>query len=73
MTPNFDHSKLAERLGTWGLSTVKKTMLEAIANIAIAVHDKDADRALEIQTDLMWCYGIFDTIKEEERTPYTTS
>lgn len=65
MTSTYDCSKLAERMnGLWTLAFVKKTMLEAIANIASAVKDKDADRALAIQADLMWCYDVFDTIKE---------
>lgn len=65
MTPTYDCSRLAERLGIWELACVKKTMLEAIGNIAVAVHDKDASRMMEIQCDLMWCYDIFDTIKEK--------
>lgn len=65
MTPTYDCTQLAERLGVWNLASVKKTMLEAIANIAVAVHDKDTDRMASIQCDLMWCYEIFDTIKEE--------
>ena len=65
MTPTYDCTKLAEFLGTWNLASVKKTMLEAIGNIAVAVQDKDTDRMARIQCDLMWCYEIFDTIKEE--------
>lgn len=65
MTPTYDLSAFAERLGIWNLEIVKKTMLEAIANIAVAVHDKDTDRMAKIQCDLMWCYDIFDTIKEK--------
>lgn len=62
----YDCSALAERMngGLWTLAFVKKTMLEAIANIAVAVHDNDTDRMAKIQCDLMWCYGVFDTIKE---------
>lgn len=66
MTTTYDCSALAEKLIGWQpLANVKTTMLEAIANIAVAVKDKDADRALAIQADLMWCYEIFDTIKEK--------
>ena len=65
MTPIYDCSKLAERLESWSLAIVKKTMLEAIGNIAVAVHDKDTDQMMKIQCDLMWCYEIFDTIKEK--------
>ena len=68
MTPTYDCSQLAEKLIGWQpLTDLKTTMLEAIANIAIAVKDKDANRALEIQADLMWCYEVFDTIKEVEQ------
>lgn len=62
----YDTSKLTERLGLWNLALVKKTFLEAIGNIAVAVHDKDTDRMTRIQCDLMWCYEVFDTIKEKE-------
>lgn len=63
----YDTSKLAERMGClWTLSDVKNTMLEAIGNIAVAVQDKDTDRMASIQCDLMWCYDIFNTIKEKE-------
>lgn len=65
MTPAYDCSQLADRLGIWNLAGVKKTMLEAIGNIAVAVHDKDTDRMAKIQCDLMWCYEVFDTIKEK--------
>lgn len=66
MTPTYDCSALAERMnGIWSLAIVKKTMLEAIGNIAVAVHDKDTDRMAAIQCDLMWCYEFFDTIKEK--------
>lgn len=66
MTPTYDCTKLAERMnGLWTLAAVKKTMLEAISNIAVAVHDKDTDQMMKIQCDLMWCYEIFDTIKEK--------
>ena len=65
MKPAYDCSQLADRLGTWNLASVKKTMLEAIGNIAVAVHDKDTDRMAKIQCDLMWCYEVFDTIKEK--------
>ena len=66
MKKTYDCSQLAERMnGIWTLGFVKKTMLEAIANIAVAVHDKDTDRMASIQCDLMWCYEIFDTIKEK--------
>lgn len=67
MTPTYDCSQLAERMndGIWTLAIVKKTMLEAIGNIAVAVHDKDADQMMKIQCDLMWCYDIFNTIKEK--------
>ena len=58
MTPAYDCSRFAERLGIWNLEIVKKTMLEAIANIAVAVHDKDTDRMAKIQCDLMWCYDM---------------
>lgn len=62
----YDFSIFAERMNEkWDLATIKKTMLEAIANIAVAVHDKDTDRMASIQCDLMWCYEIFDTIKEK--------
>lgn len=64
----YDCSALAEKLKDWQpLADIKATMLEAIANIAVAVKDKDADRALAIQADLMWCYEVFDTIKEVEQ------
>ncbi len=53
--------------GVWDLATIKKTMLEAIGNIAVAVHDKDTDCMAKIQCDLMWCYEFFDTIKEVEQ------
>lgn len=65
-TPTYDCSRLADKLIGWqSLADFKKTMLEAIANIAVAVKDKDADRALAIQAELMWCYEVFDTIKEK--------
>lgn len=68
MTTTYDCTKLSERMnGLWTLAYVKKTMLEAIANIAVAVHDKDTDRMAEIQCDLMWCYEVFDTIREVEQ------
>lgn len=66
MTPTYDCSALTEKLIGWQpLAALKTTMLEAIANIAVAVKDKDANRALAIQADLMWRYEIFDTIKEK--------
>lgn len=63
----YDCSALVERMNgsLWTLAFVKKTMLVAIGNIAVAVHDKDTDRMASIQCDLMWCYEIFDTIKEK--------
>lgn len=64
----YDFSIFAKRMnGVWDLTTIKKTMLEAIANISVAVHDKDTDRMAKIQCDLMWCYEFFDTIKEVEQ------
>lgn len=70
MMPTYDCSRLAERMNELGgMAEVKKTMLEAIANIAVAVHDKDTDRMASIQCDLMWCYEIFDTIKEKGGRP----
>lgn len=64
----YDFSIFAERMNEiWDLATIKKTMLEAIGNIAVAVHDKDTDRMAKIQCDLMWCYKAFDTIKEVEQ------
>lgn len=69
MTPTYDLSAFAAELEKWRpIASVKKTMLEAIANIAVAVHDKDTDRMASIQCDLMWCYEIFDTIKEKGGT-----
>lgn len=66
MTPTYDCSQLGDKLIGWQpLADFKKTMLEAIGNIAVAVHDKDTDRMASIQCDLMWCYEIFDTIKEK--------
>lgn len=68
MTPTYDCTKLAERMNElWTLAVVKKTMLEAIANIAVAVHDNDTNRMAKIQCDLMWCYEVFDTIREVEQ------
>lgn len=66
MTPTYDLSAFAAELEKWRpIASVKKTMLEAIANIAVAVQGNDTDLMASIQCDLMWCYDIFDTIKEE--------
>lgn len=66
MTPTYDLSAFAAELEKWRpIASVKKTMLEAIANIAVAVQGNDTDLMAQIQCDLMWCYGIFDTIKEK--------
>lgn len=63
----YDTTKFAERMGDlWSLGFLKRTMLEAIGNIAVAVHDKDADRAMKIQCDLMWVFEVFGTIEEKE-------
>lgn len=63
----YDTAKFSERMGEiWSLGYLKCVMLEAIGNIAVAVKDKDADRLMEIQCDLMWCYEIFGTIEERE-------
>ena len=63
----YDTTKLAERIdGVLSLKDIKSDMLEAIGNIAVAVHDRNADLALEIQTDLMWVFEIFGTIEERE-------
>lgn len=63
----YDTTRFAERMcGIWTLGCLKRTMLEAIGNIAAAVRDKDADRAIRIQTDLMWVYDVFSTIDEKE-------
>lgn len=68
MTPKYDFTQLSKRLAEWQpLTEIKATMLEAIANIAVAVKNGDADRALAIQSELMWCYNFFDKIKEVER------
>lgn len=41
MTPTYDLSAFAAELEKWRpIASVKKTMLEAIANIAVAVHDR---------------------------------
>lgn len=67
MKTTYDCSALAEKLDGWAtLETVKISMLEAIGNIAVAVSDKDANRVLEIQSDLMWVYEALDTIKERK-------
>lgn len=56
----YDFSIFAERMNEiWDLATIKKTILEAVGNIAVAVHDKDTDRMAKIQCDLMWCYEFF--------------
>lgn len=66
MTPTYDLSAFAAELAKWRpLAGVKNTMLEAIANIAVAVQDNDTELMAQIQCDLMWCYNIFDTIKEK--------
>lgn len=66
MTPTYDLSAFAAELEKWRpIASVKKTMLEAIANIAVAVQGNDTDLMAQIQCDLMWCYDIFDTIKEK--------
>lgn len=63
----YDTAKFAQRMcGVWTLGCLKQTMLEAIGNIAVAVRDKDAERAIRIQTDLMWVYDVFSTIEERE-------
>ncbi|WP_167761854.1 hypothetical protein [Barnesiella sp. WM24] len=50
----YDFSIFAERMNEiWDLATIKKTILEAVGNIAVAVHDKDTDRMAKIQCDLM--------------------
>lgn len=64
----YDCSALARKLEGWGsLSTVKASMLEAIANIAVAISDKDAGKALDIQCELMWVFEVLNTIKEVEQ------
>lgn len=66
MTPTYDLSAFAAELEKWRpIASVKKTMLEAIANIAVAVRGNDTELMSQIQCDLMWCYDIFDTIKEK--------
>lgn len=66
MTPTYDLSAFAAELEKWRpIAAVKKTMLEAIANIAVAVQGNDTDLMAQIQCDLMWCYDIFETIKEK--------
>ena len=63
----YNTAKFAERMGDLlSLDYLKSTMLEAIGNIAVAVRDKDADRAIKIQTELMWVYEVFGTIEERE-------
>lgn len=63
----YDTTKFAERIdGALSLKDIKSDMLEAIGNIAVAVHDRNANLALEIQTDLMWVFEIFGTIEERE-------
>ena len=41
-------------------------LFRSIGDIAIAVRDKDADRALAIQASLMWVYKYIDAIVEME-------
>lgn len=66
MTPTYDLSAFVAELAKWRpIADVKKTMLEAIANIAVAVRGNDTELMAQIQCDLMWCYDIFDTIKEK--------
>jgi len=63
----YDTTKFAERMyGLWSLDCLKQTMLKAIGNIAVAVHDKDAERAMKIQCDLLWVLEVFSTIEEKE-------
>ena len=63
----YDCSALADRMGDiWNFDYVKKMMLEAIGNIAVAVRDKDAILALDIQSDLMWVYDVISSIREVE-------
>lgn len=64
----YDCSALAGKLEGWSsLSAVKASMLEAIANIAVAVSDKDANKALDIQCELMWVFEVLNTIEEVEQ------
>ena len=50
----YDTTKFAERIdGALSLKDIKSDMLEYIGNIAVAVHDRNTDLALEIQTDIM--------------------
>lgn len=61
----YDCTKLAEKLDGWStLDFVKSTMLEAIGNLSVAFTDKDANRMLELQCDLMWVFEVLNTIKE---------
>lgn len=63
--PVYDCTKLAEKLDGWAtLDYVKSTMLEAIGNLSVAFTDKDANRMLELQCDLMWVFEALDAIKE---------
>lgn len=63
----YDTTKFAELVSEWGsLASLKQTLLEAIGNIAVAVRDRDADRAISIQTDLMWAVEAIGTIEERE-------
>lgn len=63
----YDTAKFAVSVGDSGsLDSLKITMLEAIGNIAVAVRDKDADLAVNVQTDLLWVYEVFGTIEERE-------
>ena len=63
----YDTTKLSECIGDLlSFSYLKRMMLEAIGNIAVAVKDKDAARAMEIQSNLMWVYEVLGTIKAKE-------
>lgn len=63
----YDTTKFAELISGWGsLASLKQIMLEAIGNIAVAVSDRDTDRVISIQTDLMWVVEVLGAIEEME-------
>lgn len=63
----YDTTKLAESIGYYGsLAEAKQVMLENIVGIATAVYDRDTERAMMIQNNLMGAYDIINAIKEKE-------